>query len=94
VGQLQCIWLFRDLAWGLGMSWEQELARTIGKVFGKSVPIEIVDTGTEYYKGFRHLDIQKARTVWNWHPRSLEEGLKLMFAQMSKEKSGKFIHEI
>lgn len=62
-----------------------ELARTIGKVFGKSVPIEIVDTGTEYHrKGFRHLDIKKARTAWNWYPRSLEEGLKLMFEQMSK----------
>lgn len=61
-----------------------ELARTIGKVIGKSVPIEIVDTGTKNNKGFRHLDIKKARMAWNWYPRSLEEGLKLMFAQMSK----------
>jgi len=44
----------------------------------------MVDTGTEYSKGFCHLDIQKARMAWNWYPSSLEEGLKLMFAQMSK----------
>jgi len=61
-----------------------ELARTIGKVFRTVVPIDIVDTGSEYRKGFRHLDIQKAKMAWNWYPRSLEEGLKLMFAQISK----------
>ena len=67
-----------------------ELAHSIGKVFEKKVPIEIINTGTEQRIGFRHLDIQKAKAVWNWNPRSLEEGLKLIREQMHASNHSKF----
>jgi UDP-glucose 4-epimerase len=61
-----------------------DLVHTIAEVFERRVPIETVSTKSERRIGFRPLDIGKARAVWQWHPRSLQDGLRAMRAEMSQ----------
>ncbi len=63
-----------------------DLARVILEVFEKKVPIEMVSKKSGHKEGFRPLDIKKARTAWQWHPRSLKEGLHAMRAEIQQEQ--------
>ena len=62
-----------------------DLTNAISEVFEKKVPIEMVSEKSEHREGFRPLAIKKARTVWQWHPRSLKDGLRAMRAEMRRE---------
>lgn len=59
-----------------------DLARVISEVFEREVPIEFISTKAGGNRGFRSLDIKKARSVWGWQPRSLKDGLRAMREEM------------
>lgn len=58
------------------------LARVISEVFEREVPIEFVSSKAGRERGFCVLDIEKARSVWGWQPRSLRDGLQAMRKKM------------
>jgi len=62
-----------------------ELAHAVAEVFERQVPIEIVSTHAAVPGGFRPLDIEKARTTWPWSPRSLQDGLRVMRAELERD---------
>lgn len=59
-----------------------ELAHTVSEVFERDIPIDVIFENSKPNIGFGPLDIQKAKTTWNWYPRPLKDGLRAMRAAL------------
>jgi UDP-glucose 4-epimerase len=59
-----------------------ELAYLISDVFRRKLPIDILPLTTNANKGFRPLNIEKAKRTWPWTPRSLRAGLEIMKSEI------------
>lgn len=59
-----------------------ELANSVNEVFGSTAPHEILSSNASAQRGFRPLNIEKVKSMWNFAPTLLKDGLKAIRRMM------------